>query len=308
MRIDGITKDLHSATQGVDVKVHGILDGATSLVKSAQNEVEVTGSKIREKLELVDELLASSSSVVNKIDQDKGTLGRLVNDSTLADNLEEVTEDAKGFLGSIFRMQTYVGLRSEYNILARLARSYLTIEVATRPDKFYYIEIEKGPRGGSPNVTLEFDPTIDRTNWIRRVSIEDDIRFSFQFGRRYKWASFRFGIKESTGGVGVDGRWFEDRLNVSVDLFDASFDDLPRLKVTAAFQLFQYIYILGGVDELLNSPTELLVDTGNTDVPRQFDTFRFGRDYFLGAMLRFNDRDLAALLTVGGASVAAAAD
>jgi hypothetical protein len=42
-------------------------------------------------------------------------------------------------------------------------------------------------------------------------------------------------------------------------------------------------------------------------VPVQFDEFHYGRDYFFGAMLRFNDEDLAALLTVGGSAVGGAA-
>ena len=46
---------------------------------------------------------------------------------------------------------------------------------------------------------------------------------------------------------------------------------------------------------------------GGSDVPIQFDKFYFGRDYFFGAMLRFNDEDLAALLTVGGAAISGAA-
>jgi hypothetical protein len=45
---------------------------------------------------------------------------------------------------------------------------------------------------------------------------------------------------------------------------------------------------------------------GQSDVPIEFDTFHLGRDYFLGGMLRFNDEDLAALLTVGGSAIAGA--
>jgi len=65
--------------------------------------------------------------------------------------------------------------------------------------------------------------------------------------------------------------------------------------------------VLGGVDELINTPDTLQIVKGNSDVPIQFDTFRFGRDYFFGAMLRFNDEDLAALLTVGGSALGGAA-
>ena len=44
------------------------------------------------------------------------------------------------------------------------------------------------------------------------------------------------------------------------------------------------------------------------DVPQKFETIAVGRDYFLGAMLRFNDLDLTALLTVGGSALAGATD
>jgi hypothetical protein len=62
------------------------------------------------------------------------------------------------------------------------------------------------------------------------------------------------------------------------------------------------------VDDALISPTDIPVNPALTtpEVPVQLRDFHYGRDYFLGAMLRFNDLDLAALLTVGGAAVAGA--
>jgi phospholipid/cholesterol/gamma-HCH transport system substrate-binding protein len=89
-------------------------------------------------------------------------------------------------------------------------------------------------------------------------------------------------------------------------VFDATWDTLPRLKITAALEMFRHLYILGGVDDALNQPQNLPIITGTSNVPVQFDTFRYGRDVFLGGMLRFNDEDLAALLTVGGAALAGA--
>jgi hypothetical protein len=94
---------------------------------------------------------------------------------------------------------------------------------------------------------------------------------------------------------------------MSIDVFDASFDAYPRLKVAAALEVFRGIYILGGIDEALNAPATLSINTGDTDVPIQFEEFRYGRDVFAGAMIRFNDHDLAALLAVGGSALSGAA-
>jgi phospholipid/cholesterol/gamma-HCH transport system substrate-binding protein len=313
--IETITAQVRGMTAGQDSQLERILDRleeasteARDLVVSARGEVEQTGAKVREKLDLVDELLVSSSSVAQKIDGDEGTLGRLVNDSTIADNVEDITEDAKGFLDGILGMQTYVGLRSEYNVNAGDLRNYVTLELAPRPDKYYYIELEKGPRGGLPEVKLVYDPVMGGNQYQRTVTIKDELRFTLQIAKRFGWATLRYGLKESTGGVGfdMDTTWIGRNLRLQSDVFDASFDALPRLKVTASIEMLPYIYLLGGVDDALNTPGTLAIDAGMVDVPGLFEEYHYGRDYFLGAMLRFNDRDLAALLTVGGSAVSGA--
>jgi hypothetical protein len=93
---------------------------------------------------------------------------------------------------------------------------------------------------------------------------------------------------------------FEGRLKISADLYGA-FDATPRLKLAGALAVFRQLYILGGIDDALNSPGYLSIRTGNTDVPTTFDKLRFGRDYFFGATLVLSDADITALLRVYGA-------
>ncbi len=312
-KIEGITNDLRNITKGADPQVENILKNldaasaeAKDLVATAKSELTQTGDKLRNKLDKLDGVIDNTQSITRKIDEDQGTLGKLVNDPAIADNVEQITDDAKDFLGTLFGLKAYVGLRSEYNVFAGLARHYISVELHTRPDKYYLIEFEKGPRGNYPEVTLTFDPTVDPNYWVRRSVIEDQVRFTFQFAKRFSWLTLRYGIKESTGGIGADAdvTWLGRNLRFSLDGFDATFDRFPRVKLAMAFEVFRHVYILGGIDEILNSPQELLIVKGTSDVPIQFDTFRFGRDVFAGAMLRFNDEDLAALLTVGGSAIA----
>ena len=314
--IEGIANDLRGITQDADPRIERILgnldaasNDAKELVAVAKQELQQTGDALQNKLDKLDGVIENTESITAKIDDDKGTLGRLVNDPAIADNVEAITEDAKGFLGTLFGLKAYVGLRSEYNVFAGLARHYVTVELHTRPDKFYLIELERGPRGDYPDVTLTFDPTVDPNYWVRRSVIRDSVRFTFQFAKRFGWLTLRFGLKESTGGVGADAdlSWLGRHLRFQADVFDATFDKYPRVKLTAAYEVFRHVYVLGGVDEAINSPDYLTVIRGGSDVPIQFDSFRFGRDYFVGGMLKFNDEDLAALLTVGGSAVAGVA-
>jgi phospholipid/cholesterol/gamma-HCH transport system substrate-binding protein len=315
-RIELITADLRDISSKGGPKVQKLLDNlddasadAKDLVATAKKELTQTGDKLREKLDKLDGVIDNTRSITHKIDEPKGTLGILVNDPTIANNVEQLTDDIGGFVSTVFRLKAYVGLRSEWNFGAGLLRSYITAELHTRPDKFYLIELEKGPRGDYPDVTLTFDPTIDPNHWIRRAVIHDQIRFTFQFAKRFGPVTLRYGIKESTGGVGIDydSYWWNRDLKLTADVFDATWDKYPRVKLTAAFEMFRHLYVLGGVDELLNAPQNLPVVTGNSAVPVQFSTFRYGRDYFAGLMLRFDDQDLAALLTVGGSAVVGAA-
>jgi len=315
-KIEQITTDLREITKGADPRITNILKNlddasaeAKDLVATAKSELTRTGDSIRGKLDKLDGVIDNTTSITKKLDEDKGTLGKLVNDPTIADNVEAITDDARGFLGTLFGMKAYVGLRTEYNVFSKLTRSYISAELHTRPDKYYLIELEKGPRGDYPDVSLTFDPTVDPNHWVKRSVIEDKIRFTFQFAKRFDWLTLRFGLKESTGGVGADADfpWWNRDLKLSVDAFDATFDQSPRVKIQAAYELFKHIYIYGGVDELLNTPRYLPIVQGNSDVPIQFDYLRLGRDYFFGGMLRFNDEDLSALLTVGGSAVAGAA-
>jgi phospholipid/cholesterol/gamma-HCH transport system substrate-binding protein len=311
-RIEAITADIRNLTQSADGRVIKILDNldaaageAKTLVSSAKTELELTGTAVRKKLDQLDNVIDNTESISAKINGNQGTLGRLVNDSAIADNVEEITDGGKNFLGTLFGLKTYVGLRSEYNVFAGLARHYVSVEIHTRPDKYYLIELEKGPRGGYPETSLEFDPAVDPTRWTRKSVIEDKVRFTFQFAKRFSWLTLRYGLKESSGGIGADadGRWWGRSLRLSMDGFDASFNNYPRVKLAAAVELFRGLYILGGVDDLLNTPGVLAINTGNAAAPRQFEELRYGRDYFFGGMLRFNDEDLSALLTLGGSAL-----
>ncbi len=315
--VEQLTADVRDITKDADPKVEKILSEleaasaeARAVVATAKDELQKTGDSVRGKLDKLDGVIANTESITDKLNSDKGTLGKLVNDPAIADNVEAITQDAGQFLGTLFGLKTYVGLRSEYNFTSGLARHYVSVELHTRPDKFYLIELEKGPRGDYPDVTLTYDPTdpVAPNQWVKRTEIHDSVRFTFQFAKRFNWLTLRYGIKESTGGIGadVDIPWYNRTLRFSADVFDATFDDLPRVKLTAAFEFFRHLYLLGGVDELLNAPQTLVINAGTSDVPIQFETFNYGRDYFLGGMLRFTDEDLAALLTVGGSSLGSA--
>ena len=174
-----------------------------------------------------------------------------------------------------------------------------------RPDKFYLIELIEDPRGYSNTVTTAAQSSKDGFVSATTVTTTDQLRFSLMFGKRVGPVAGRFGIKESTGGVGGDVFMFDDQLTLSVDVFNfaaSNMNQYPRVKTTLSYNLWnKMFYLIGGADDLLNFKG-LANNTGRGSAGAGG-----GFDYFFGGQLVFNDEDLKSLLLFGGGSAASAA-
>ncbi|MDX2022759.1 MAG: MlaD family protein [Deltaproteobacteria bacterium] len=308
LRVDDIAAHIQKLTneQSDDIavainNVREITEGIKSLVGTSEGTVSQTGEKLRTSLDRIQasvDKLESSLTNVEKITgsvaEGKGTVGRLVTDDEIANNIESFTEDASTFVKGITNLQTIVGLRTEYNYLANSFKTYLSIQLAPRPDKFYLIELVDDPRGFKSTQTKTIDSSKDGVISERTITISEALRFSFMFGKRWGNVTGRFGIKESTGGFGVDLHFLRDRLNLSFDAFDTRSNVYPRVQARAALALYgRSLYLIAGADDVLN----------HQRAPGGGGAFIDG---FLGLQLIFNDQDLKSLLLFGGSAVGSA--
>jgi phospholipid/cholesterol/gamma-HCH transport system substrate-binding protein len=309
-RVDHIAANVDDITtsEAQDLKialrnVKDITEGVKQLVGTSQGEVTSTGAKLRgsvDKLQASIDSLEHSMKNVESItgavaDKDKGTIGRLVNDPAIANNIEQITEDASTFVKGVTRLQTIVGLRTEYNYLANTYKSYFTIQIAPRPDKFYLVELVDDPRGFREQWTETHDNSKMGTYSDTVVKVSQKLRVTFQLGKCIGALCGRFGIKESTGGAGLDLHLMDDMLSLSADVFDTQSNQYPRFQGRAYVNVYKrYVQLVGGIDDVFNY------------TPNKGGAGGFF-DWFFGAQLRFNDEDLKALLLFGGSSLSSAA-
>jgi phospholipid/cholesterol/gamma-HCH transport system substrate-binding protein len=308
-RVDHIagTIDNITTTEAEDIKlslknVREITESIKTLIGTTQGEVQDTSGAVRgsiDKLQTtitnLDKTMKNMETVTDRLVKGDGTVGKLLADDTIAKNVEEITEDAGGFIRSITKLQTIVGLRSEYNFLSSTFKNYLSIQLMPRPDKFYLIELVEDPRGYRSRTTTISDSSATGIQSETRVTISEQLRFSLQFGKRVGNVAGRFGIKESTGGVGGDLHLLNDRLVLSVDVFDAKVNQYPRVKGMVSYAIWQRsLYAIGGADDLANYVRAPAGAGG-------------GFDWFLGLALKFNDEDLKSLLLFGGGAAAGSA-
>ena len=90
--------------------------------------------------------MKNMETITDRLEKGEGTVGRLLTDDTIANNVEEITEDAGSFV-RLTRLQTIVGLRTEYNFSRARSRTTCRSQLMPRPDKFYLIELVEDPRG-----------------------------------------------------------------------------------------------------------------------------------------------------------------
>lgn len=316
--VDAIAQDVRSVTSGQsrdDIRaaisnVRDVTDGLRDLVGKGSSEVDSTGTKLRNNLdklsaavESLNKALSNVEQITQGVKQGKGSVGRLLVDDTLVSTAEQITQDVSELTSGIGRLQTIVGLRSEYYFLSREFKNVVELRLQTRPDKYYQVELIDDPRMSRDfrrtYVTTD-DPSRAATTTTDTVTLSRTFRISFQFAKRFfvdpKWfiLTLRYGIKESTGGIGADIDLLKERLTVKLDLFDFRSNTWPRLRILSTVQFYKNLFVMAGIDDVINNRPP-------------GDASLVGRDYYVGAQLMFNDEDLKALLAVGGSALGGAA-
>ncbi|MDX1763514.1 MAG: MlaD family protein [bacterium] len=238
---------------------------------------------------------ASLKNIFNKVDQGEGTLGRLVNEDALSENLNEALESANDVLGVKKKYETFVSLRNESLVEPDDSKGYVSLKLQPRKDKFYLFElvspektkgdfseettvneiVNTGPGAGS-----DFFPT-SVTQTIHKRKTSDDLMFTAMFGRTFGQTSYRIGLQENTGGIGIDHMLLGNRLGLHFDIWDFegenSFGGGAHAKFRTDFNFLKYFYINAGFDNFLNNEDSSL---------------------FYGAGIAFKDDDIKDLFSL----------
>ena len=250
-------------------------------------ELRSTVERINRASKSLESAIGHIDSVASRVDRGEGTIGRLTKDEALINEVQGVAEGVNDYVDGLRRLQTIVGLRSDYNFLANTVKSYVELRLQPREDKYYVIELINDPRGKTSFTQTDTDTTNPNEPAHYRTvqtTTTDAFRFTIQFARRIGPFTGRFGIKESTGGVGLDTHLLSNRFEIIQDLFGFGEEIKPRYRLFIGYEFIHRLWLLGGVDHIF--------------LPNR-------RDYFLGLQLRFTDDDLKTILPFTGGAVGA---
>lgn len=301
--VNGITGDARPQIQEILANVRQVTEDVRKMTAAAPapgtpgaapgkdgkdgkpGELRSTVERVNRAAASLESTLAHADAVAARIDKGEGTIGRLTKDETLINEVESVVEDVGDLVGGIGRLQTVVGLRADYNFLANTIKSYVELRLQPSEDKYYVIELVNDPRGKTSFEQIDVDttnPNLPAHYREVRTVTSNAFRLSFQFAKRLGPITGRFGIKESTGGIGLDLHLLNDRFELRQDLFGFGEQLAPRWRVALAYEFIRKLWLLGGVDDILNGAR---------------------RDYFVGLQLRFTDHDLKSILPFASGAI-----
>ncbi len=255
------------------MRLNELTASLNSVVDENRDNLKVTMENIREASKNAELALASIDEATKKINNGEGTLGKLVSDDSVYNNIDTAAKGLSDYTSHVERLQTIVSFRSEF--MFPDAKSYFTLDLKPRQDKYYTLEIVSDPRA-------KFSRTVTTTSPGQTVTTdtyEDKFLFSVLFVKRWGNLALRLGLMESTGGIGGEYYMLDDKIKFSLDAWNFSSrepgNDKAHLKTTVSFYPTKLLFVDAGYDNFLNKDR---------------------KTPFVGAGLRFDDEDLKYLL------------
>ncbi len=287
--IRNITAALSQTLPAISSDLQIILSDLKILINNNQDQLNGTIQHIASATSSLDHTMVDVRSIMGKIDNGQGSLGKMINDTELHDNLntaivdlDKTANEIRSFVGNVSDYRLFIGYRGEYLSADDSVKSFISLKMQPSPDKYYLVELVSSQYGqyfeDEYEITFDEDaePFDDQrfvvTKWER-----NKLTFSVMYAKIFKNLAFRGGMIESTGGFGVDLEVFRKKLFFSVDAWDLSRDTDPHVKIGATFAINENFYIHGGWDDIL------LHDRDRDNV-------------FWGAGFRIEDKDLKYLM------------
>ncbi len=283
-RLDAILENVEVTT--ADIRT--LLANNRTELDNGVGEVDDTIASIHRASEQLEDVLEDINEVTERTAAGEGTIGRLTSDEHLINEVESSVEGVSDIIGGISRLRTYMQLRSEYNFLANTFKNYFSLRLMPREGRYFLIELVDDPRGRTSFQSVQVrrsppGPNEPEFYEEERVTVDRSFNFTVQLAQRISFLTFRFGILESTGGIGLDASLIDDRLEINADVFGFSLSRFPRVRFRGAFEIIDTLYIVAGADDILNERTI---------------------DFFGGLQVRFDDLDLVSLLPFAGGAIA----
>ena len=296
--VDRLTQRLEYEVPAAFAEFGSVADDVRAFVANADETLSEVRPSVEEGMEGVNRVVATLDGaaleireLTERINRGEGTVGKLMTDPETAHRIDSALEGVNTVLRQVEDMRTSLRYRGEFRfneeaddrLIEREGRgglkNYFGVQIQPREDKFYRFEVVSNPRGRieEERTIIRDGQTGDLISDERTSRFEDQVVFSAQIARRIHGLTFRGGLIENSGGVGLDYDIIDPNLQLSLSAYDFLRDDSPNLKADLNFRFWRYFFLTAGAEDIIN--------------PNRTEPLYYG-----GGGLVFDDEDLKLLL------------
>lgn len=229
---------------------------------------------------ILDDLKSASADIkiiIADVKAGKGTVGKLLRDEETVDKVNETLSSVNKLVGKINNLQAEMSVYSGYNNKYQGSTEF-GIDLYTAPERFFRL-------GAVINdfyyITEETTSSSSGTNGNSSTTVKetkkDELKLNIQLGRKFQDFSFRIGLIDSKGGLGVDYDLTNWNTKFSADLFNFDRDDEPAfLRLSSEIRIWNVLYSKVTLEDVLSDNLSYTIYGG----------------------LKFTDDDIASLLSL----------
>jgi phospholipid/cholesterol/gamma-HCH transport system substrate-binding protein len=248
----GVMDDISVMAKNLGEKGPELMENLNRVAMELDQILAENKTAFKDSMENLRETSESASNITRKLDAGEGTLGRLLQEDELYESLTKVSTEAGKSLDVIGRLRTFLDFHTEYNTEEGEWKGYFDLTLQPKKDTYYILGVVSDPMGS-------VDTTERTTNGVTVIEeeVEEEIEFTAQYAKRFDDFALRIGLMENTFGFGADYFFSDDTGRLKFDIWDfdakeARADD-AHVRIGVDYKIFKFLFVSGGVDNLLNS-------------------------------------------------------
>jgi phospholipid/cholesterol/gamma-HCH transport system substrate-binding protein len=262
-------------------KLTTLADQLNGVVGENRDDLQASMGNIRELTERLQVSADNLNQITGKIASGEGSIGKLVNDETTIDNLNQTLDSIEGgvetlnqTMGRYKRYQLEVALRGEALAATEKSRMAFGFDLWTTQKRFFRLEGVDMPYGrvrtDAQYVTTTYPDGTQESYLEEKIKTSDKIGINAQVGYRvFPDTIVRAGLIESSGGIGIDHsiKLGKRPLVLVFEAYDFAreFDEQMHLKFEGRYFISRHLFLTAGWDDpLVSDKSSVLFGGGIT--------------------------------------------
>jgi len=251
-KVDDTITNIKNVSSDLNDKLPRISEDLKILIADMKEMIQENRENVKGSVDNIEKLSDRLDQILEKVQKGEGTVGKLMNEPTLHDNVNKVVkniEDKAENASVILQQASYfsfsLGFRGEYYVKGNEFKNYISFKLRTWENMFFFAELV------DDNLSRIYDPMYDPAE--DQIMFDRDVTVTLQSAVEFGDMVLRGGLTENKFGGALDYFLFDEALRITAEAWDAGRDIGPHFKLSMNYRFYSRFYINTGYDDLVDS-------------------------------------------------------